>query len=122
MLLEEEFAAANAGDVEALLGLRTAEVVEILPGEPPLVGKDAIRAAWSQEADASEQFTNRSIRDTRLAGDWAFTHFSFTQTSTPVTGGHPVVRNCQGLCILRRQTDGSWKIYWEMASVSDTGE
>ena len=121
-LLEEEFAAANAGDVERLLSLRTAEAMEILPGALPLVGRDAIRIAWSLDTDVVERITNRSIEDITIAGDWAFARFSFTQTSTPVAGGEPTVYSCQAMLIVRRQTDRSWKIHWEMANVSDTQE
>lgn len=119
-LIEEEFAAANAGDVEALLSLRTADAVEMLAGELPLVGQDAVRTAWSQEADFTEQFTDMSAKEIRLAGDWAFMRFSFTHTLTPVTGGDPTVRNGQRLWIIRRQADNSWKIHWEMVNSSET--
>ena len=121
-LLEEEFAAANAGDIEALLGLRTEDAVEILPGDQPLIGKDAIRAAWNQEAEFVEQYKNLSIEEIELVGDWAFTRISFTQSSKPVIGGDPIVQNGQGLLIVQRQPDSSWKIHWEMANYSEPPE
>jgi uncharacterized protein (TIGR02246 family) len=118
-LIEEEFMAGNANDVEALLRLRTPDAVELFPGAPPIVGQDAIRAAWKQETDVIEQYTNRSIQEVNLAGDWAFIRFVFTHTITPVAGGDPHISNSQGLWIIRRQLDGSWKIHWEMVNSSD---
>ena len=121
-LLEEEFAAANAGDTEALLDLRTDEIVEMLPGEPPLIGKDEIRIAWNQETDIIEHFKNPSIEDIEFVGDWAFARFSYTQTLTPVTGGDAIVRKGQGLLILQRQPDSSWKIHWEMVNTRESSD
>jgi uncharacterized protein (TIGR02246 family) len=118
-LIEDEFKAANAGDNEALLNLRTADAVEIFPGSSPLVGKEAIRAAWNQVADISEQFTDRSVEEINLAGDWASIRFSFTHTVTQVVGGESRVSHCQGLWVIRRQSDSSWKIHWEMTNSSD---
>ena len=115
-LLEEEFAAANAGDVEALLDLRTDEAVEMLPGDQPLIGKDAIRKAWNQESEIIEQYKNLSIEEINLVGDWAFTRFSYTHSLTPVSGGDPIIQNGQGLLIAQRQPDSSWKIHWEMVN------
>ncbi len=119
-MIEDEFVAGNAGDVETLLELRTADAVEIFPGAPPLIGRDAIREAWNQETSVVEQFTDRSIEEINVAGDWAFIRFSFTHTVTSVTGGKPSATNSQGLWVIRRQSDGSWKIHWEMVNSSDT--
>ena len=119
-LIEDEFAAGNAGDNEALLDLRTDDAVEIFPGVPPLVGKDAIRASWNQVTDVVEQYTDRSVNEINLAGDWAFIRFSFTHTVTSVAGGESEVSACQGLWVIRRQPDGSWKIHWEMVNSSET--
>jgi uncharacterized protein (TIGR02246 family) len=119
-LIEDEFAAGNAGDVEALVNLRTADAVEIFPGAPPLVGTDAIRAAWSQDAGIIEQYTDRSIEEINVVGDWAFIRFSFTHVVTPVAAGESSTGDSQGLWVLKQQSDGSWKIHWEMVNSSDT--
>ena len=118
-LIEAEFAAGNAGDVEALLSLRTHDAVEIFPGELPLVGIDAIRAAWSQEGDVTEEFLDRSIEGVEMVGEWAFIRFSYRYRVSPKNGGDRNESNNQGLWILRKQADNSWKIHWEMVNTSD---
>ena len=119
-LIEDDFVAGNAGDVEALLNLRTDDAVEIFPGMPPLVGQDAIRAAWNQEVGVLEQFVDRSIEDIKVAGEWAFIRFSFTHVITAEEGGAPSTARNQGLWVIRQQPDGSWKIHWEMVNSSDS--
>lgn len=119
-LIEAEFSAANAGDNEALLNLRTDDAVEIFPGSPPLVGKKQIRAEWDQPSDITEQFTDRSIEEINLAGDWGCIRFSFTHTITAVAGGEASISHCQGLWVIQRQPDNSWKIHWEMTNSSDS--
>ena len=42
-LLRAEIAAANTGDLEALLDLRTSDAVEMLPGESSLIGRARAR-------------------------------------------------------------------------------
>ena len=115
-LIEDEFAAGNAGDTEALLSLRTHGAVEMFPGEPTLVGKDAIRSEWGQGTDVIEQFTDRSVDDIQLVGDWALVRFSFTHTVAPANGGTANASRCRGLWVIRRQPDDSWKIHWEMVN------
>ena len=120
--IEDEFVAGNAGDVEALLNLRTDDAVEMFPGMPPLVGQDAIRAAWSKTAGTLEQFVDRSIDDIKVAGEWAFIRFSFTHIVTPESGGEPSSTICQGLWVIRQQPDGSWKIHWEMVNSRESDD
>jgi ketosteroid isomerase-like protein len=115
-MIEDEFAAGNARDIEALLDLRTADAVEMFPGVPPLVGQDAIREAWSQESGITEQFTDRSIDDIKVAGEYAFVRFSFTHTVTPVASGKARAVVCQGMWVLHQQPNSSWKIHWEMVN------
>jgi len=115
-LIEDEFAAGNAGDTDALLSLRTDDAVEMFPGEPTLVGKDAIRSAWSQETGLTEEFTDRSVDDIQLAGEYAFVRISFTHTATSINGGDANVSRCKGLWVIRRQPDDSWKIHWEIVN------
>ncbi len=119
-LLEDDFEAGNAGDVEALLRLRTEDSVSIFLGEPELVGKDAIRAAWNQDTDFVAEYTDRSVEEIRIAGDWAFVRFTFAYTERPVDGGESSSRNCRVMWVIHQQRDATWKIHWEMVNSSDS--
>ena len=115
-LVRAETAAANTGDLEALLDLRTADAVEMLPGESSLIGKDAIRAASGEDSAYTEQFTNVSTEEVRVIGDWGFIRISFVQTLTPISGGEPIVFSGRTLLFVQRQPDKSWKIALEMVN------
>ena len=115
-LLRAEAAAANTGDLEALLDLRTADAVEMLPGESSLVGKDAIRTAWGEDSPYLPHFTDISIDGVRVNGDWGFMRVSFVQTLTPISGGEPIVFSGRTLLVVQRQPDKSWKIALEMVN------
>jgi len=119
-LIKDDFAAGDAGDIEALLELRTDDAVEIFSGALPLIGKDAIRTEWNQQiTDVTEQFKERTIEEIRLAGDWAFVRYSFIYTVTPWAGGESIDSNCNAVLVIRRQPDDLWKIHWEMVNSSD---
>ena len=115
-LFEQEFAAANAGDIDALLNLRTIDATEIMPGELPLIGQAAIRDAWSLQADASERFRLTSIQQIQLGGDLASVFFFFEHSTTPLPGGESIVGDYQVLWLIQREPGQDWKIHLEMVS------
>ena len=113
-LVEAEAAAGTSGDVEELMNLRTADAIEMLPGEPTLVGKDAIRTAWGEDDPFVSQFSNISIEEVRVFGEWGYMRITYVQTLTPVTGGESIEFNGRTLWLVQRQPDNSWKIALEM--------
>ena len=118
-LLDADFEAARAQDVEALLRLRTDDSVSIFMGEPQLVGKDAIRAAWQVHSEFDATFTDRSVEEVVVAGDWAFARYTLNYSETPKSGGEVI--SCKGrvVCVLRQEPDGTWRIHWEMVNSRD---
>jgi ketosteroid isomerase-like protein len=48
--------------------------------------------------------------ETIIAGEWAFDRSSVNTDIVPVTGGEPSQVKSEVIVILRRGTDGSWKI------------
>ncbi len=109
-VLEQEVAAINAGDVEAFAALFTDDAVLMAPGEPAVIGTEAVRS-WAQ--DFSDQFTVQytvTSEEIVVAGNWAFQRLSFTLTLTPAAGGDPIREGAKAIHIYLRQPDGSWKI------------
>jgi uncharacterized protein (TIGR02246 family) len=101
----------NAGDIDSWLSLWTDDGVQLPPGEPPVVGKDQIRA---RNKGVVDKFTfNMSItnEEAGVAGDWAFARGRYTATLTPKKPGQAVPIDGKYMTILRRQPDGTWKIY-----------
>src|SRR2546422_4810248 len=97
----------NAGDLDSWLSLWTDDGIQLPPGEPPVVGKDQIRA---RNKGVLDKFTvNLSVTNAEVgvAGDWAFDRGTYTATLTPKGGGRALPIDGKYLTILKRQPDFS---------------
>ena len=109
-LLEEYFAALNAGDADGYLACFTDDAVWMPPDEPAIVGKEA----WLEENP--DPFTTfdldltLTLDEVVVPGDWAFARGTVTGTFTAAEG-EPVQVSGKNLWILQRQSDGSWKVW-----------
>jgi uncharacterized protein (TIGR02246 family) len=105
-------ASLSAGDVDRWVDLWTEEGIQLPPGEPPVVGKEAIRArnkaALTDIFDISMSITNEEVV---VGGEWSVARGVYTATLTPKAGGDNVLVDGKYLTLLQRQADGSWKIY-----------
>lgn len=108
----EEYAASlNAGDLDRWLSLWTEDGIQMPPDEPPVVGKEQIRVRNQAFLD---QFTfDMSITNAEVgaAGDWAYARGIYKATLTPKEGGAPISIDGKYMTILKRQSDGSWRIH-----------
>ena len=108
----KEYAASlNAGDIDRWVALWTDDGVQLPPDEPPVVGKDKIRArnrAVLQKFNFDMGITNQEVH---TAGDWAYSRGVYRATLTPKQGGTPIPIDGKFMTILARQGDGSWKIH-----------
>jgi uncharacterized protein (TIGR02246 family) len=102
--------ATKAGDGEAVLGLMAEDVVFLVAGRPPMVGKAAFAEAMRAMADqGAPRFDGASeIQEIRVLGDWAYMWTKLSVTVTP-PGGEPTTRAGHTLSILKKQ-DGKWVI------------
>jgi uncharacterized protein (TIGR02246 family) len=107
-LIDDWNEAANTNDSGRMLSLVSEDLEMIPPGEEPATGPQAhqlLRGFF-------EQFTiglRSSTADVVVSGDWAFRRYAYELTLTPKAGGAPDVHKGQGMHILQRQVDGSWK-------------
>ncbi len=53
--------------------------------------------------------------ETQVAGDWAYDRGNYTVTVTPKSG-KPMEASAKYLIIVKRQPDGSWKVYREISN------
>ncbi len=102
-------AATKAGDVETVLSLMAEDVVFLLPGQPPMMGKSAFAsAARAQSNQGPVQFDGTSeIQEIKVLGDWAFMWTKLTVVATPPGGAPPMTRAGHTLSILKKQ-NGKW--------------
>ncbi len=100
----------DAGDVKGLMALFTDDVVWTSPGEL-ISGKEALRLR-TEGTFAEAKATGSSIKvdHEQIAGSWANVAASFTATWTERTGKKFTERS-RYVCVLRRASDGQWKIW-----------
>jgi uncharacterized protein (TIGR02246 family) len=99
--------ASQAGDIDTVLGLMTDDVVFMVPGREPF-GKEAFAAA-SQAMSGVRMEGSNDIRELVVLGDIAYLRNHIDLTITP-PGGTPMRRAGYTLTILRKGSDGRWRL------------
>lgn len=111
-LYDQYCLAANTGDLDLFISLWADDATRMDPDLPAIVGKENIRAHFKVPF---EQFnTNVAIygeTEVHVSGDLAFSRGTYTLSLTPKEGGPTTYIDGKWLDILKRQADGSWKIY-----------
>jgi uncharacterized protein (TIGR02246 family) len=106
-LLTTWFDATKRGDTQTILHLMTDDVVFMVPGREPF-GKEAF-ASTSNNMQGARIDGTSDIRELRVLGDWAYMRTRLRVTMTPAEGA-PVTRAGHTLTILRKGTDGRWRL------------
>jgi ketosteroid isomerase-like protein len=87
------------------------------PDEPPIIGMGSIRPRYAALFDAySFDFTGRP-EEIAVAGHLAIVRASIEETLAPTGGGPPMEFRGAWLLVLRKQSDGAWKLWRNMWSV-----
>ena len=105
-LVSQWLAASKAGDVEAVLGMMTDDVVFMVPGHEPF-GKAAFAASSRGMRGTLVEGTS-DIVEIQVLGEWAWMRNKLRVVVTP-PGGQRVARAGYTLTILRKQ-EGQWRI------------
>ena len=107
---------ANTSDAAKLASLYTADAVLLAPGMPPQIGPEAIGKAFG--AMMVEAIPHLAIKATHVdgEGDLAYLLGEYRLTWTPKKAGAAAIPAEQGhyLEVLRRQSDGTWKMVANM--------
>jgi len=107
-LLSTWMAATKAGDLDTVLGLMAEDVLFLVPGQPPMIGKAAYAAAARAQAEQGLEFDGRSeVQEVQVCGEWAFLWTRLSVVATPPGGAPPIRRAGHTLSILRKQ-GGRW--------------
>lgn len=115
-LREREVAAAEAGNVAALLDLRTDDFVAMPPDQPPARGREAVEEFLNGmfgHVELEETVVSEAVG---VADDWAYDRGTFSGTVRPKSGGESMAIDGKYLWILERQVDGSWRYAVQMWS------
>ena len=100
-------AASQRGDVATVLGLMTEDVVFLVPGQPPF-GKAAFASASEGMKTVRLEGTS-DIEEIQVVGDWAYLRNRLRVIVTPPSGAS-VRRSGYSLTILRKESDGRWRV------------
>lgn len=107
-LVETWFTATKAGDAETMLDLMTDDVIFMAAGQEPF-GKEAFEAASKQQQSMEIDGTSQ-IKEIKVIGDYAYMRTHIEIEVITEEGGEPVHRSGYTLSILRKESDGKWRI------------
>jgi uncharacterized protein (TIGR02246 family) len=99
--------ASEDGDIDSVLDLMADDAVFMTPGRESF-GKDAFRAAAEGMKHVTMQGKSE-IRELQVLGEWAFIRNHIEVTVTP-PDGEPVTRAGYTLTLLRKESDGRWRL------------
>ena len=97
------------GNYDAVLGMMAEDVVFLVPGHSPMIGKSAFAAAAKTQADKEPpRFDGTSeIREIKVLGDWAYMWTKLTVVMHSPTGTASTTRAGHTLSILKKEK-GRW--------------
>jgi uncharacterized protein (TIGR02246 family) len=101
----------NTGNHELWLSNWDEDGVKMNPDAPAIVGKETIKARTATVFANTTRSMVITVDETQFTGGYAYCRGSFTSTTTPKAGGAAVLFDGKFLTILKKQPDGSWKIY-----------
>lgn len=109
-LIETWLRATREGDVDTVLDLMTPDVVFLVPGHDPMVGRDAFAASLRSVLGSHAIETASDIDEIVVAGDLAYCRTRMKVTVISKHEGLPMLRTGHTLSILRRCDDGKWRL------------
>jgi len=105
--------AAEKGDLDAQLARVTDDVTFLSPGQPPM-HRTAFAKQFTDVMKTCRLLCKADIQEITVTGDIAVTWNRLTIDITPLTppaGGPTVQRSGDTLSVLRRGSDGQWRIW-----------
>jgi uncharacterized protein (TIGR02246 family) len=100
--------ASKAGDLATVLGLMTDDAVFMVPGRAPF-GKAEFASMSESMANVRIDGTS-DIEEIQVFGHYAYLRNYLEMTMTPTDGGAPVRRSGYTMTLLRKESDGRWRL------------
>ncbi len=102
----------ETGDAAGVANFCTDDTIQMPAEEPDIVGRDAFRSSLeSVFAQFAVHGNSSEVLEVEISGDLAFARGKYAITLTPKAGGEPARYSGKFVHLLKRQPDGSWKIY-----------
>ena len=110
---------AKASDLDNFLSLWEDNAIRMDPDKPSFIGKENIRKFFEPSFELfSVNVALYGDTEIQISGDMAFSRGTYTLSLTPKEGGPTTNIDGKWLDILKRQTDGSWKIYIDIVNLN----
>ena len=107
-LVADWMAGVRDGNAGKVLDLIDDDAVFLTAGSKPF-GKDVFRDHSAEQQNVRIEPVNE-IEEIEVAGDWAYMRSALRVAVTP-SAGEPVRRGGHALTILRKGSDGRWRVY-----------
>ena len=98
------------GDVDAVLGLMADDVVFLVAGQAPMIGRGAFERGLRQLLADHRIESSGEVQEVEISGDLAYAWAKLRVKIVPLKNGHPSTRAGNALSILRKQPDGAWVV------------
>lgn len=113
--------AINSNEADRILPLLSDTIVFQVPGEPELIGKEAVRE-WAAEFFAGfEAQWDKTERALDQSGDLAVSRYTYTARYRSREGCSEIGETGKGTCIYRREASGDWLLLIDSWSTHDNG-
>jgi len=107
--------AALSGDVDYFVSQYTEDAISMPPNEPVRKGIDAIRNGHQSFHKQNNVLESKNVsEEVTICGDWAIIRGTYSQTDVPKSGGEPNQDTGKYIVISKRQSDGQFKIHYEI--------
>ena len=100
----------RAGNVDAVLALMTPDALFLVPGQPPMQGREAFASGLRSVLSHSVVESSSEIDEIEVSGDMAYCRTRLSVTITSKHGHVPLQRTGHTLSILRKGADGMWML------------
>jgi uncharacterized protein (TIGR02246 family) len=100
--------ATVAGDVDTVLRLMADDVVFLVPGQPPMRGRNSFERGLRALLIDHRIESTAEVQEVEVSGKLAYCWTDLSVRVVPVSGGKATVRSGSALSILRKQPDGCW--------------
>lgn len=102
--------ATSAGDVDTVLTLMTPDVVFLMPGQPPMTGRDVFERKLRKVLADNTVESVSDVEEVVVVGDLAYCRSKLSVVITSRHGQTPTRQSGYTLSILRKEADGKWRL------------
>lgn len=102
--------ATARGDVDTVLTLMDENAVFLVPGQPPMRGRDGFERGLRDLLKTHRIESSSEIQEVEVSGTWAYCWSQLTVKVITLADNSATTRQGNALSILHKQADGHWRL------------